>query len=78
MKNLDTIDKLINILGCSVAFYVSNFFSSLCLCFVGGILPYSFFKNTHYFDIFDKYQDNILIVLIMIFFFLIVQSGIIF
>jgi len=26
MKNLDTIDKLINILGCSVAFYVSNFF----------------------------------------------------
>lgn len=74
MKNLD---KLINILGSSVAFFftLATFLSSLCLCLVGGLLPYSFLERIHYLDIYNKYGGNIFIVLIVSFFFLIVQSG---
>lgn len=72
MKNLD---KLINILGSSVAYFftLATFLSSLCLCIVGRVFPYSFLKRIHYLDIYNKYGGIIFIIVIVSFFFLIVQ-----
>lgn len=78
MKNLDTIDKLINMLGNPIAFFftLATFLSSLCIL-LAGFLPYSFLKRMHYIDIYDKYGGTIFIIVVVSFFFLIVQSGMI-
>ena len=76
MKNLDTIDKLINMLGNPIAFFftLATFLSSLCIL-LAGFLPYSFLKRMHYIDIYDKYGGTIFIIAIVSLFFVIIQSG---